>query len=107
MQLQINGDFREFNGPLTLSALVEILGLKPDRVAVEVNRLIVAREHWPGTDLREGDRLEMVQFVGGGSPGTSGLPRWDSGLKLLPCAMANINRAAVTLLVNLLFLIRS
>ena len=67
MQLQINGDVREFNGPLTLSALVEILGLKPDRVAVEVNRLIVAREHWPETDLREGDRLEMVQFVGGGS----------------------------------------
>ena len=43
MKLQINGDFREFNGPLTLSALVEILGLKPDRVAVELNRLIVAR----------------------------------------------------------------
>jgi thiamine biosynthesis protein ThiS len=84
MKLQINGDFREFNGPLTLSALVEILGLKPDRVAVELNRLIVAREHWPETDLREGDRLEMVQFVGGGSQGTSGLPHWDSGLKLLP-----------------------
>jgi thiamine biosynthesis protein ThiS len=84
MKLQINGDFREFNGPLTLSALVEILGLKPDRVAVELNRLIVAREHWPETDLREGDRLEMVQFVGGGSQGTSGLPHGDSGLKLLP-----------------------
>ena len=84
MKLQINGDFREFNGPLTLSALVEILGLKPDRVAVELNRSIVAREHWPDTDLREGDRLEMVQFVGGGSQGTSALPCWDSGLKLLP-----------------------
>jgi thiamine biosynthesis protein ThiS len=70
MKLEINGDFREFNGPLTLSALVEILGLKPDRVAVELNRLIVARELWPKTDLREGDRLEMVQFVGGGLPGS-------------------------------------
>ena len=66
MKLQINGDFREFNGPLTLSALVEILGLKPDRVAVELNRSIVRRDDWPETDLREGDRLEMVQFVGGG-----------------------------------------
>ena len=84
MQLQINGDCREFNGPLTLSALVEILGLKPDRVAVELNRSIVAREHWPQTDLREGDRLEMVQFVGGGSQGASGYPNWDLGLKLLP-----------------------
>ena len=84
MKLQINGDSREFNEPLTLSALVEILGLKPDRVAVELNRSIVAREHWPQTDLREGDRLEMVQFVGGGSQGTSELPGSDSGLQLLP-----------------------
>jgi thiamine biosynthesis protein ThiS len=66
MKLQINGDSREFNEPLTLSALVEILGLKPDRVAVELNRSIVRRGDWPETDLREGDRLEMVQFVGGG-----------------------------------------
>jgi len=84
MKLQINGDFREFNGPLTLSALVEILGLKPDQVAVELNRSIVAREHWPDTDLREGDRLEVVQFVGGGSQGTSVSSYWDSGLTLLP-----------------------
>ena len=84
MKLQINGDFREFKDPLTLSALVEILGLRPDRVAVELNRSIVARERWPETDLREGDRLEMVQFVGGGSQATSGLRRWDSGLTLRP-----------------------
>ena len=72
MKLQINGESREFNGPLTLSALVETLGLKPDRVAVELNRSIVAREQWPATDLREGDRLEMVQFVGGGFEGLPG-----------------------------------
>ena len=107
MKLQINGDLREFDGPLTLSALVEILGLKPDQVAVELNRSIVAREHWPDTDLREGDRLEMVQFVGGGSPGTSGLPRWDSSLKLLPARRLTSTGVAVTLLVNILFLIGS
>jgi thiamine biosynthesis protein ThiS len=67
MKLQINGESREFNAPLTLSALVETLGLKPDQVAVEVNRSIVARERWAETNLREGDRLELVQFVGGGS----------------------------------------
>jgi sulfur carrier protein len=83
MKLQINGESREFNGPLRLFALVEILGLKPDRVAVELNGSIVGREQWPATDLREGDRLEMVQFVGGGSQATSGHPRWDSGLELL------------------------
>lgn len=74
MNIQINGESREFNAPLTLSALVETLGLKSDRVAVELNRSIVAREQWRETDLREGDRLEMVQFVGGGSR-TSALPQ--------------------------------
>jgi sulfur carrier protein len=107
MKLQINGESREFNGPLRLFALVEILGLKPDRVAVELNGSIVGREQWPATDLREGDRLEMVQFVGGGSPGTSRLSGWDSGWKLLPARWLTSTGAAVTLLVNILFLIGS
>lgn len=66
MKLQINGEEREFDEPLSLSALVGQLGMKPDRVAVEVNRDIIPREKWPETSLGEGDRLEIVQFVGGG-----------------------------------------
>ncbi len=67
MKIQINGNDREFDSPLSLSALVENLGMKPDRVAVELNRSIVPREQWHETSLVEGDRLEMVHFVGGGS----------------------------------------
>jgi thiamine biosynthesis protein ThiS len=68
MKLQINGDEREFNiSPLTLAALVETLGMKPDRVAVELNRDIVPRDRWSQTALNDGDRLEVVHFVGGGS----------------------------------------
>jgi thiamine biosynthesis protein ThiS len=67
MKLQINGEPREFDEPLSLSALVGKLGMKPDRVAVELNREIVSREKWSETSLAEGDRLEIVQFVGGGS----------------------------------------
>jgi sulfur carrier protein len=68
MKLQINGDERSFDAsaPLTLAALVEILGMKPDRVAVELNRDIVPRGQWPETRLNDGDRLELVHFVGGG-----------------------------------------
>jgi sulfur carrier protein len=67
MKLHINGEERSFPGaPLTLAALVETLGLKPDRVAVELNREIVARDHWAETLLHENDRLEIVHFVGGG-----------------------------------------
>ena len=68
MNLQINGEQKSFNSPepSTLAHLVEILGMKSDRVAVELNREIVPRNLWPETKLKEGDRLEIVHFVGGG-----------------------------------------
>jgi sulfur carrier protein len=69
MNLQINGQDRAFPdsaASFTLAALVELLGMKPDRVAVELNRNIVPRNRWTETHLSEGDHLEVVQFVGGG-----------------------------------------
>ncbi|HUJ94499.1 MAG TPA: sulfur carrier protein ThiS [Terriglobales bacterium] len=66
MQLFINGEENTFDSPLTLAGLIEQLGMKPDRVAVELNRDIVPREKWSNTNLAEGDRLEIVHFVGGG-----------------------------------------
>lgn len=66
MKLQINGEDREFSPPLSLSSLLEQLGMKQDRIAVELNRNIVPREQWGETSLSDGDRLEIVQFVGGG-----------------------------------------
>jgi len=71
MTLYINGDERTFLAPLTpftLAALIESLDMKSDRVAVELNRDIVPRDRWPETPLKDGDRLEIVHFVGGGSP---------------------------------------
>ena len=67
MKLIINGEEKSFDSALTLAALVEGMGMKPDRVAVELNREIVARGDWPHTRLADGDRLEIVHFVGGGS----------------------------------------
>ncbi len=66
MKLLINGEERSFDDDLTLAALVEQLGVKADRVAVELNQIIVRRDAWGGTRLRDGDRLEIVHFVGGG-----------------------------------------
>jgi thiamine biosynthesis protein ThiS len=65
MKLVINGQEQTF-APITLAKLVEHLGMKPDRVAVELNRNIVPRSEWPETHLAEGDHLEIVHFVGGG-----------------------------------------
>lgn len=66
MKLQVNGVDRDFARRLSLAALVEQLGMKQDRVAVEVNRNIVPRDQWAETNLAEGDQLEIVHFVGGG-----------------------------------------
>jgi sulfur carrier protein len=65
MILKINGEDRDL--PVSnLSELIEQLGIKQDRVAVELNLDIVPRERWPETPLNAGDRLEIVHFVGCG-----------------------------------------
>jgi thiamine biosynthesis protein ThiS len=66
MILFINGEEKNFSADLSLAELVEQLGMQGDRVAVELNREIVSRERWSATSLRDGDRLEIVHFVGGG-----------------------------------------
>ena len=66
MNLQLNGEPREFPDGLTVATLVEHLGMKADRVAVELNLEIVPRTNWATTNLKEGDKLEIVHFVGGG-----------------------------------------
>jgi thiamine biosynthesis protein ThiS len=70
MLLHINGEQRDFPDGLTVSALVAQLGMKPDRVAVELNLEIVSRAQWGTTTLKTGDKLEVVHFVGGGSTDT-------------------------------------
>lgn len=67
MLLHINGEQRNFPDDLTVAALVAQLGMKPDRVAVELNLEIVPRAQWETTNLKDGDKLEVVHFVGGGS----------------------------------------
>ena len=66
MKLILNGEEREFGALTALSDLIAQLGLKPDRVAVELNRDLISRDRWTKTPLSEGDRLEIVHFVGGG-----------------------------------------
>lgn len=65
MRLQVNGDTRDVAAG-TILALVEELGLDPRKVAVERNLEIVPRSLHGATALAEGDRIELVQFVGGG-----------------------------------------
>jgi sulfur carrier protein len=66
MKLHINGEQRDFPDGLTVGALIERLGMKADRVAVELNLEIVSRAQWQAISLKDGDKLEIVHFVGGG-----------------------------------------
>ncbi len=66
MNVTINGHARTASAE-NLTALVEELAIKPDRVAIELNREIVPRDRWHQTRLNDGDQLEIVHFVGGGA----------------------------------------
>ena len=67
MQIQVNGERRELKDESRLSELLKELSLAPERVAVELNHQVVRRNDWPNKVLNEGDRVEIVHFVGGGS----------------------------------------
>ena len=66
MRLTINGEDRSFDGIADIAGLVRVLGLDPRKVAVERNLEIVPRSTYGVARLTDGDRLEIVQFVGGG-----------------------------------------
>lgn len=66
INIRLNGEARQVPEGLTLRALLDWLQLPGDRVAVELNLEIVPRGQWAETTIAEGDRLEVVHFVGGG-----------------------------------------
>lgn len=70
LTIQLNGQprtFSELGSPTDLASLIITLGLKGDRIAVEHNGDIVSRSAWDQALVSEGDRLEIVHFVGGGT----------------------------------------
>jgi len=66
MTITLNGKPETFPDDLTVAALLDRLKLAPIRVAVEVNEELVTRRDFAATPLRDGDRMEVVTFVGGG-----------------------------------------
>ena len=66
MVITLNGDRFDIDEPLSVSALLEKLDIDPRRVAVEHNLEIVRRHRYPDVVVSEGDRVEIVNFVGGG-----------------------------------------
>jgi thiamine biosynthesis protein ThiS len=66
IRIIVNGENREAKPDATVADLLLEMGLNAGRVAIERNLEILPRPQWPETRLAAGDRLEIVQFVGGG-----------------------------------------
>ena len=70
MKLKINGEIKTIeksNGEFLLEGLIELLGYKPQLVVVELNGEIINPKVWISTKIKNGDCLEIVTIVGGGS----------------------------------------
>lgn len=66
MQIQLNGESRIISTETTLLSLLESLGIDPKRVAVELNMDILPKSEYAEKTIADGDRIEIVHFVGGG-----------------------------------------
>lgn len=65
-EISINGEVKQIPPGLSVSELLLHLGVKADRVAIEMNREIVRKRDWNTTSVPESARIEIVEFVGGG-----------------------------------------
>jgi thiamine biosynthesis protein ThiS len=66
MNININGESRRFSEDLSIRDVLAQMGLLEKPVVVELNLEIVPKERWEGHRLKEGDRMEVIGFVGGG-----------------------------------------
>ena len=66
IQIVVNGEPQQLAADVTVTAFINQLNLTAGRLAIEYNRDILPRAQWAETILRDGDKLEVVHFVGGG-----------------------------------------
>lgn len=66
IEIIVNGDARQISQGARIPDLIRQLDLTPERLAIELNLSILPRAKWAETELKPGDKLEVVHFVGGG-----------------------------------------
>jgi len=66
LQIKLNGELKDVDEGASVSALVQYLKLRPEQIAIELNREVVRRPLWETTVLKQDDVVEVVHFVGGG-----------------------------------------
>ena len=66
MQVFINGETKEIAEEVNLTELLEKFSLPRERIAVELNKVVVRRKDWETILVKDADKIEIVHFVGGG-----------------------------------------
>jgi len=79
IEIFLNGESREVPGSMNVVQFLDFFSLPKDRIAVERNRSIVPKTDWERVNVTTGDKLEVVHFVGGGSPATADDPLTIAG----------------------------
>ena len=66
INIYLNGERREIPAGIDLVRLLEVFSLPSQRIAIELNNTVIRRADWPQAVLSDGDKVEVVHFVGGG-----------------------------------------
>ena len=85
MDVVVNGERKQFQEGMTVAQLLEHVSIRPERVVVEVNLTVLKRAQHATTVLNNGDHIEIVHFVGGGS-GRNKVQ--GAGFKAVPCTLS-------------------
>lgn len=66
IQVTVNGEMQEVPETVTLDRFLELFSFPMQRIAVELNNEVIRRTDWPETTINNGDKVEIIHFVGGG-----------------------------------------
>ena len=66
IKIFVNGDLKKFPQETNIVSLLEILNISSKHIAIEINENLVFRSDWQETNLKDGDKLEIVKAIGGG-----------------------------------------
>ncbi len=66
MNIVVNGEKKELSGELNLQELLKKLDLPTERVAIEVNKMVIRKKDWTTINIEDSDQIEIIHFVGGG-----------------------------------------
>ncbi|MFV0390017.1 MAG: sulfur carrier protein ThiS [Pyrinomonadaceae bacterium] len=66
IEIVLNGETKTFDNPLPVADVLSLLDLSSNFVAIEINKNVLRRLDWSTTYLKDGDKIEVIHFVGGG-----------------------------------------